>query len=144
MEVVLVVDGSFSIGSTIFNNNVKGVLRNFATILYNIGSRVSMGLVLYSHMIDHVIDLTGDVTKYHAGIDGLPYPAGGTYTDLGIKEAADMFRRLGTPGVTKVRQTNPTSREHHDPPPPPETKIAPVQHAVHTHDQLNLNACTTK
>ncbi|XP_041356053.1 protein PIF-like [Gigantopelta aegis] len=102
MEVVLVVDGSFSIGATTFNNNVKAVLRNFATILFYLGKDVSVGLVLYSHVIDKVIDLTDDVTRYRTGVDGLPYPAGGTYTDLGIKSAAEMFRRLGKAGVTKI------------------------------------------
>ncbi|XP_041356054.1 coadhesin-like [Gigantopelta aegis] len=93
-DIVIVQDGSFSIGDNVFATSVKTALQGLTTKLFAFSTKVSMGLVLFSHALDANISMTTDISGYRSGIVGLPYPAGGTFTWLGIKAGAQMIYQL--------------------------------------------------
>ncbi|XP_041356051.1 uncharacterized protein LOC121373452 [Gigantopelta aegis] len=94
IDIVIVLDGSFSIGDNVFATSVKTALQGLTTKLFALSTKVSMGLVLFSHALDANISMTTDISGYRSGIVGLPYPAGGTWTWLGIKAGAQMIYQL--------------------------------------------------
>ncbi|ESO91539.1 hypothetical protein LOTGIDRAFT_145718, partial [Lottia gigantea] len=89
-DIVLVIDGSMSIGMTAFDS-LKRNLVQFATDLPVSESGINVGVVTFSSSVNPVdnINLTGDLSSLSTAITNLPYPEGGTRTDLGIDEGND-------------------------------------------------------
>ena len=104
MDVVVVVDGSFSIGKSIFDGALKQTLIGLTDNLFGLGRDLKMGLVLYSIAVDETIALSNSIANVKTSINGLKYPNSATWTHLGIKAATDMLVNNGRTDSTKVRK----------------------------------------
>ncbi|ESO86925.1 hypothetical protein LOTGIDRAFT_58961, partial [Lottia gigantea] len=102
-DVVLVVDGSLSIGITNFQT-LKSEIVNFVKQIPVTPAGVNVGLVLFSTTVDQttgLINLSGDENQLVAAINALPFPGGGTLTHLGINEGLNMVLTSKRPNIPK-------------------------------------------
>ena len=102
MDVMLVVDGSFSIGTTTFNKLLKGALISLARDLFNLGRDINIGLTLFSHAVNGNIALSNDFNAFKTGVENLQYPNGGTKTYLGIRSGIELLRQHGRTNANPV------------------------------------------
>ncbi|ESO86926.1 hypothetical protein LOTGIDRAFT_79695, partial [Lottia gigantea] len=84
-DIVLVVDGSASIGAANFQK-LKRNIADYALSLPVSGNDINLGLVVYSSSVASTgkIPLSSEKAALEAAIMALPYPEAGTRTDIGI------------------------------------------------------------
>ncbi|XP_041355620.1 SCO-spondin-like isoform X2 [Gigantopelta aegis] len=102
MDVVVVVDGSFSISLDVFNKTLKTTLIGLTDNLFSMGRDMKIGLVLYSLEVDARIALTDSIANIKSSIISLVYPNSATWTHLGIKAAREMLINTGRKNSTKL------------------------------------------
>ncbi|XP_041355628.1 SCO-spondin-like isoform X3 [Gigantopelta aegis] len=72
MDVVVVVDGSFSITPGVFNGVLKTTLIGLTDNLFGMGRDMKIGLVLYSGQVDDTIPLTNSIATVKQSITASP------------------------------------------------------------------------
>jgi len=102
MDVMLVVDGSASIGATTFNGVLKSALISLANELFNLGKDIKLGLTLFSHNVNANISLSNDFNFFKTEVQKLIYPKGGTRTYKGIRSGIDWLKRNGRSNANPV------------------------------------------
>ena len=109
MDVVVVVDGSFSIGADVFNGILKNTLLGLVDNLFGLGRDMKIGIVLYSSNVDANIGLSTNAANLKQSIRNLQYPFGATWTNLGIQAAKNMLSsgaaRTGSTKVSNIVKT---------------------------------------
>lgn len=90
-DLVIVLDGSGSIGSSNFETAKRFVDKLAAA--YNVQSSSRVGFITYSDTVSTIISLTNTLTPdaMSSTILNAPYRASVTYTDLGIDAAVTQF-----------------------------------------------------
>ncbi|ESO86929.1 hypothetical protein LOTGIDRAFT_74980, partial [Lottia gigantea] len=102
-DIVLVVDGSQSIGTASFDL-LKTKLIDFTKQVPMGPLETNVGVVVYSSSVQPsgIIPLTSDQAAIEAAINALPYPEAGTNTHLGMIEGNNLLSASTRSGVDKV------------------------------------------
>lgn len=100
-DVVLLLDGSGSIGLTTFNNQVKPAAQSFVTGASPSPTGNHVGVVEFSSTVQTVSPLSDNPATLTSAISGMTYLAQNTATDAGLQAAESMLAG-GRPGVPKV------------------------------------------
>ena len=90
-DVVLLVDRSGSIGSAVFENDVKNSLNTFVTNAAPTAGGNHIGIVGFSTNAQDILSLTGSEPALHTAVTGMTYPGGFTYTKDGLTAAEAML-----------------------------------------------------
>ncbi|ESP03154.1 hypothetical protein LOTGIDRAFT_171761 [Lottia gigantea] len=102
LDVVLVVDGSGSVGSYHFNKMINILADVTLSGFYVDSARVHVGLIVYSTDITDIINMSSDPNQLQKDIRALKHPWGNTHTGKGIAAAQQMLLTQGRPGVPNV------------------------------------------
>ncbi|XP_041366861.1 cartilage matrix protein-like [Gigantopelta aegis] len=103
VDIILVVDGSFSITSSVFNDLLKPAVSDFISNVVGSSNNNHVGVIFYSHEVDQpTFSLSGDETKLLQYVNNHAYPNGGTKTYLGIDEAVSMAVTSGRSQAEKA------------------------------------------
>lgn len=91
MDIVLVIDGSESIGTNNFQK-VRSATEAFARQAFNRIQNLRLGIVLYSTTVEQSIYPSSNREEVFQTLENLAYPVdGGTNTDLGIDTARALL-----------------------------------------------------
>jgi hypothetical protein len=100
-DVVLLLDGSGSIGLPNFNNQVKSAAQSFVTGASPSPAGNHVGVIEFSTSVVQVAPLSDNPAALTSAITGMAYLAQNTATDAGL-QAAETMLAGGRPGVPKV------------------------------------------
>ncbi|XP_071104625.1 uncharacterized protein [Haliotis cracherodii] len=91
MDIVLVIDGSESIGTDNFQK-VRSATEAFARQAFNRIQNLRLGIVVYGTIVEQSIYPSSNREEVFQTLENLAYPVnGGTYTDLGIETAKALL-----------------------------------------------------
>ncbi|KAH9491826.1 hypothetical protein Btru_029845 [Bulinus truncatus] len=101
LDLVLIIDGSNSIGEGIFLNALSTIARAVDSLMFGI-SYTRVAAVVYGDDVTAYIGLQTNASEFKSGILAFDYPDTQTRTDLGIKKAIEILNSSNRVNVSKA------------------------------------------
>ncbi|KAH9491822.1 hypothetical protein Btru_029821 [Bulinus truncatus] len=101
LDIVFVIDGSNSIGESVFVSALDTVSRAVDGLLFG-EAYTRVGAVVYSQDVTDYLDLQTNATAFKTGVLRFSYPDETTYTNKGIKKAVELLDKSPRAGVPRA------------------------------------------